>query len=539
MTILNFFLLLGGLGLFLYGMKVMEEGLEAAAGDKLRGWLEMLTKNKFIAVLVGTGVTAIIQSSSATTVMTVGFVNAGLMTPLQAICVNMGANIGTAVTAQMISFKIGDIAPLAVFIGVVAMMFIHKRSINRIGMIFTGLGVLFVGLNLMSEAMYPLRSWEPFIHFMAGMSNPIMGILTSMLFTCVIQSSSATMGVLITLANQGILTYEGSVYMILGCCIGTCITALLASIGSTKAAKTVAVAHLVFNIFAAIVFGTLMSVLPIVEWIGNLTPGNAARQMANFQMIYKIIIVAIVIWYPQALLKISQFVVRGEDDRKTDHSLKYITKGNKRIPATIAIGQVIHETQRMMDYAHENIKLSFTALSGSNEKLIQEIAEHESVVDYLNFEITSFLSSVSQSELSEGDSKTVSKLFRIVSDIERLSDHAENIGELASYRTDSKVVLSDDAISEIRMMSDKVLEALENSRIALMENNIVNARKVVEIEQEVDDMEDLYRKNHIDRLTLGVCSPKASMLFEETITNLERIADHCTNIAFYVIEGKL
>jgi len=536
MDLLSIFSLLGGLGLFLYGMKLMEEGLESVAGDKMRRGLEVLTKNRFLGVAVGAGVTAIIQSSSATTVMVVGFVNAGLMTLTQAISVNMGANIGTTVTAQILSFKITQLAPIVLFIGVILLLFFKKRSIRRIGQFIAGLGILFVGLELMSDSMAPLREWQPFINMLSSFSNPVLGILAGALVTAIIQSSSATMGILIALAGQGLIGFESSIYVVLGLNIGTCITALLACIGSNKTAKRTAFANLSFNVIGVLIFSIILSVFPVADWIASWTPGDTQRQMANWHTMFNVLTTLILVWNPKLLIKIASLIVRGEDKKVNAMRLEYIKKDSAENPS-LAVGQAVREVLRMGDIATQNFKTSVDAFLEKKEELVMDVEKNEKTVNFLNREITAFLSKVSQNGLAAKDSRIVADLFHIVLDLERISDHAENVSESAAQLIDSKLLITGRALEEIIAMSDMVKRALERALDALQYNKKESAAEVIEIEKVVDRMEQEYKNNHVERLANGGCSPNASIIFTDLIMNFERVADHSTNIAYYVLDG--
>ena len=531
--------LLGGLGLFLYGMHLMANGLELAAGDRLRRWLELLTKNRFAGLAVGTGVTAIIQSSSATTVMVIGFVNAGMMSLSQAISVGMGANIGTTITGQLIAFKLTDIAPLALFIGILMMLFFKKGNVQRIGQIIGGFGILFVGMNLMSESMTPLKDWEPFVNMLSNFQNPALGILAGLVFTAIIQSSSATLGILQAMAMQGILGLDSAVYVILGMNIGTCVTALIASLGSNKTAKRTAVAHIAFNVIGTIVFSILLAILPITDWVKMLSPGDPVRQLANFHTIFNVVTTLLLIWWPGLLIKISNLVIRGQDPERSAKTLKYIVPNQRIENSAVAVGQAFHEIQRMADIAFENYKLSMQAFLNSDDSLIKTVEDNEQVVNYLEHEITDFLTKVSQEDLNPNDSKRISEMFHIVMDRERISDHAENIGEAASRRVEQKIAISQVGTEELTQMNSKVSLALDKCYAGLSQDDKKAAEEVIAIEQQVDDLEILLKENHIKRLAKQECTAKASMIFADLITNLERVADHCTNIAYFLYKGEL
>lgn len=535
MNIMMIIQLIGGLGLFIYGMKLMAESLEKTAGNKLRRWLEVLTTNRFAGALAGFGVTGLIQSSSATTVLVVGFVNAGLMTLMQASGVMMGACVGTTITAWIISIDLKDIAPLFVFAGVIMMFFFKKRSIKKIGGILLGFGILFVGMDMMSSAMKPLRAMESFQSFMVSFENPILGILIGALVTLVIQSSSATIGILAGLAMAGVIELPAAVYIIFGANIGTCITALLASIGANKTAKRAAVIHLLFNAFGVIAFALVIRFVPVVDWISGITP-KVETQIALFHTIFNLFAVLLMIWYPQLLINISKQIVRGEDDMGRQKRFQYI--GEKLLDTpSIAIGQTLKEVGRMAEIAKENYEMSMESLMEMDETKANTVLEQEKLVNFLNHEITSYLAQLSALELASHDALMIADLFHIVSDIERISDHAENIAEYAITRIDDKIPFTEDAVAEINEMNNYVVAALENCVLAFENNDKALADEVIRIEKIVDRYELNLKNSHVVRISKGKCTARSGMIFTDLITNLERVSDHATNIAYYVTQS--
>lgn len=534
MDIMSIIQLLGGLGLFLYGMKLMAESLEKAAGNKLRRGLEVLTTNRFAGAALGCGVTTIIQSSSATTVMVVGFVNAGLMTLMQAAGVMMGANVGTTITAWIVGIKMTDIAPIFVLIGII-MMFINKRSVKRIGGIVLGFGVIFVGMEMMTVSMAPLKDMPAFQNLLVSFQHPLIGILVGMLVTMLIQSSSATTGILVGLALAGAISFESAVYVILGTNMGTCITALLSSIGASKTARRAALFHLFFNIFGVVLFAVLLQVLPIVAWIESLAP-EVQTQIALFHTIFNSITLLILIWYPQPLIKLTGLIIRGEDEMVKKRRFQYIGEKLLETPS-IAVSQTIKEVGRMADIARENYELAIQAFLGPDESKVPVVMEQEQLVNYLNHEITSYLARVTAQELSVGDASIAADLFHIINDIERISDHAENFAEYAASRVDDKIAFTDDAIAEIKEMHGYVSQALEDCVLALKNNDKLLADEVIRVEKIVDEYEGKLKNNHVARIAKGKCSARAGMLFADLVTNLERVSDHATNIAYYVTQN--
>jgi len=538
MEILEILALFGGLGLFLYGMKLMSDSLEAAAGDKLRKGLETLTSNRFAAVGLGAGVTAVIQSSSATTVMLVGFVNAGLMTMSQAVFVGMGANIGTTMTAQMIAFKITSLAPAILFAGVIMLLFFKRRNVQRIGQIIGGLGILFVGMNIMSQAVIPLKEWQPFVDLLSSFSSPLTGFMAGLLVTLVIQSSSATMGIMQAFALQGVIGLDSAVYVILGLNIGTCITAILASLSAGKTAKRTAFAFLFFNIIGVSIFAVLIHLLPIVDWVKSWTPDDTVRQMANFHTFFNVTTTAILIGFPQVLVKAAGFVIRGEDKKKSRSQLKFIDTNNVSLPA-VGVGQSIKEVIRIAEFSLENFNNSVISFINKKERLAREVVEGEQVVDRLSQSVMEYLSQLAQMEMSAVDSRIVMQLMKITIDLERVSDHSENIAQSAIRRIDKSISFSKSAIAEVELISSHVKDALSLAVTSLANSDKQAAEQVLKIEPKVDKLEKKFTKSHLKRLSKGECKPAASAIYTDIIHNMERVSDHCTNIASEILEGDI
>jgi len=533
----TFAMVLGGLGLFLYGMKLMSDGLEAIAGDKMRDGLEKLTKNRFAAVGVGAGVTAVIQSSSATTVMLVGFVNAGLMSLIQAINVGMGANIGTTITAQIVAFKITDVAPLILFAGVLIMMFVKKRSVRRIGEIVGGLGILFFGMNIMSEALAPLRDYEPFLNLLSTFEQPWIGLLAGLAVTAVIQSSSATMGIVQAFAMQNVLGLDTAVYIILGLNIGTCVTAILASLSGTKTAKRTALALLFFNIIGAMFFMLLLQFLPIVDWVKSWSPDEPVRQLANFHTFFNVATTAIFMCFPWVLAKLATFFIRGEDKKLEGRKLEFLTPP---LPdsSTMVVTLAMKETARMTSISAQNFDDAVTSFINKDEKLANTVYDNEKTVNYLNREITNALTSLPGEEaLPEGDRVTITSLLHALMNIERISDIAENIADLAIHRIDTKIKLGKKANEELMRMRDLINESLNSAVIAVSEKDAASADNTLRIEDEIDVMEIKVKKSHVKRLKKGECTPVASTVFTDIVTMMERVADHSANAASTMIRG--
>lgn len=526
------FSLLGGLGLFIYGMSMMGTGLQKAAGAKLKRILEVLTSNKFLAVIVGAGVTAIIQSSSATTVMTVGFVNAGLMNLFQAAGVIMGANIGTTMTAQLIAFKLTDVAPFILAIGAVMVLFGKKKKTKDIGEIVLGFGILFVGMTMMETSMKPIRQMESFKNLILVLGkHPLMGVFVGMAMTAVVQSSSATIGILMALAANNGLPLAVALPILFGDNIGTCVTALLASIGTTKNAKRASLIHLMFNVTGTIIF---MSAFPLILKFIPTLGGDVQRQIANAHTFFNISNVFIQVWFIGLLVKAVNKLVPGEDKKSTALVLQHLDRRLLETPS-IAVGQVVKEVVRMGNAASQNLTDSVNAFINSDEKLIASVNDHEELINFLEREITAFMVALSNTPLSEKQSEIITSLFHVVNDIERIGDHADNLGELAQYRIDGKLQFSETAIKDLKYMYENAKVAVDNAVIALEKSDLEIAKAVIEIEGKIDDINKQLRNEHIARLNKRECNPESGTIFLELVSNLERVGDHSNNIAEIVL----
>lgn len=532
MTWQDFVLLGGGLGIFLFGMNLMSSELERAAGNSLRHLLEVLTRNRLMGLLMGMLFTVLVQSSSATTVMVVGFVNAGLMDLFQAAGVIFGSNIGSTVTAQLIAFKLTDIAPAFALIGMLLYSFGKKASMRQIGGVLLGFGLLFVGLDMMGDSVNKLKSMPEVADIMASFSRtPILGILAGFAITAVIQSSAASVGILQLLAAQGLIGLDAAVYVVMGQNIGTCATAMLAAIGSNKNARRTAVLHVLFNVCGTIVFYILLEFLSITDWVGSWTPGDPMRQIANIHLFFNVFCVIIFFPFINLLVAAANKIIPGEDAAASAMRLQYLNSNLLKTPP-VALQQAIMECNRMQEMAYANIDLAVKCfLDGKvTEAQQEELAEREKVVNYLNHEITKYLVLINQTELSEHEGILVGELFHVVNDIERIGDHAENIIEYAINRAGSKVLLSEAGQIELREMYASVHDLLNIAVSAFDKHDANRVVRAYALESRVDDMADLLHERHIERLTKGQCTPQGGMLFSDTVSNLERVADHAINI---------
>jgi len=526
--------LMGGLGLFIYGMKLMGDGLENAAGEGLKSILEKVTSNRLMGVAIGTIVTMVIQSSSATTVMVVGFVNAGLMNLAQAAGIIMGANIGTTITAQLVAFKLDQIAPLFVFIGTVLVMFARAKKRREIGSIVLGFGILFTGMGIMSSAMKPLADSPIFTDILIAIGdNWLIGIIAGAGITAVVQSSSATTGILIALASTGTIDIGIALPVVFGCNIGTCVTAMIASVGTNKTAHKAALLHLIFNIVGTVLFIPFLGILG--KFVQQLSPNDVSRQIANAHTVFNVINTLILLPFTSYIIKFIDKIIPGEDDIEK-FGPKYIDDRVLETPV-IAAGQVIKETIRMANKAKRNVELSMQAFINNDEQLIEKVYENEKLINLLEENITSYLVKLSKCELSDREKGIVASTFHIVIDIERIGDHAENIADLTIEKINKKLKYSSDAIDELYEIYNTTVEALEIAVESYETRNIEQAKSIIEIEDKIDTYQRNYREKHIQRLYDGKCNAFAGAIFLDLVSSFERIGDHSTNIAESVIEN--
>ncbi|WDV47062.1 Na/Pi cotransporter family protein [Clostridiaceae bacterium M8S5] len=528
------FTVLGGLGLFLYGMNLMGMGLQKVAGDKLKKLIEILTNNKLMGVFVGVLVTMLIQSSSATTVMVVGFVNAGLMSLSQAIGIIMGANIGTTVTGQLIAFKLTDIAPLVIAIGVAIWLVSSKKKNKEIAEVLIGFGVLFLGMSMMSGALKPYAKSPVFIDIIKSLNNPFLGILVGFGITVLVQSSSASLGLLLAVASTtDLFTLNLAFPILFGQNIGTCVTAVLSSIGANKTAKKAAFMHLLFNIVGTGIFMIAIYVLPIQDWIKKLNPTDIERQIANAHTIFNIANTIILFPFAELIVRAANRVIPGEDDDDEVQGLKYLDQRIMETPP-IAVGMASKEVLRMGKLVKKTLALSREAFFKSDEKLTHKVFEEEKKINWMEKSITNYLIELLNAPLTDSQHVIVTTLLNTVNDLERIGDHADNLAEFAQYRIDNKIKMSDYALKEIDIMFTKVQDSFERSLLAYKDPNEKIVASVISAEEDIDKMEKQLRANHIDRLNKQQCSGSSGIVFLDIISNLERIADHSSNIALAI-----
>ncbi len=526
MTFEHILSLFGGLALFLYGMHMMSDGLSEAAGDKMKSILEKLTSNRFLGILVGALITAVIQSSSATTVMVVGFVNSGLMTLSQAVWIIMGANIGTTITGQLVALNVGELAPIMAIIGVVLVTFITNKKANSIGEILAGLGILFIGMGMMSDAMYPLREEPAFIQLMTTISNPIIAILFGAGFTALIQSSSASVGILQTLALSGLIPLSSSIYIIFGQNIGTCITSVLASISANRMAKRATIIHLSFNLIGTVLFMLAIQFVPFVDWMVAYTD-NPAAQIANTHTIFNILTTVLLIPFGYKLAKLPELVLPVLEDEvevdATNLPLTFVNTNNiGNVP--IAIASLKQEAMLMLELSQKNINQSIEAIYTSMPEAIEKVTKREDRVNFINYEVAEYMSKVSVLNMNTHEANVTNSLYKCFADIERISDHAINIVGHGNGKIKKPEHIKDELV---------VLKDLLNNIFNILMSEGLNEEgfaKIEEYEQQIDDLTSLNRKNQIKRLNEGKIDAADCVKYSQVMTDIERVSDHMINI---------
>ena len=530
--------LIGGLGLFLYGMTLMSDSLEKAAGAKLRGILELFTKNRYVGIIVGVVFTAIIQSSSAATVMVVSFVNAGLMTLYQAIGVIYGANIGTTVTSQLVSFNLSQYAPVFIMAGVLMLMIFKNPTVKKAGEVVIGFGILFLGISTMSSSMGALKELPAIQNLFMSLDNRFFALLLGLVITAIVQSSSVTVSIVLLLAQQGLLPLKICFFIILGCNIGACMSAMLASLSGKKNAKRAALIHLLFNIIGSIIMAVILLIGSnwIEALIMHISGGNLGRCVANTHTIFKVFQVIILMPFMSWIVKLTYLIVPGEDnDVEDEYEMKYIGDGDRLSSAT-AIPQVCSEISHMGEIAIGNLEKALDALLTKDDKAAKKVFEVEKRIDYMNKEITDYLVKANQISLPVGDRKKLGALFHVVSDIERVGDHAENIAEDVEKLIDMKEDINGMAGDEIRRMQEMTVKILHLSMDMFNLEDDSHLQEILDLENAIDAKERELQNLHVKCLTTGECSAQVGMMFSDLASNLERVADHATNIAFSILE---
>lgn len=533
--------LLGGLGLFLYGMRVMSDSIEAFAGARLRGILEKLTTNRYMGIIVGLVFTGIIQSSSACTVMVVSFVNSGLMNLTQAAGVIFGSNIGTTVTALLVSFKLEKVAPIILFAGVATVMFCKNSAIKKFAEIIIGFGVLFMGLSSMSSSMGSMRESQAVLDMFASLKNPFVAVLLGFVITAIVQSSSVVVSIMVLLANQGLMGLDICMYITLGSNIGACTSAVLASLNGKKDAKRAALIHVLFNVIGTILMFCVFAfdVDGFVAIMSKIAGDDAGRVVAYSHLFIKVIQVIVMTPFIGGIVKLTNLIIPGEEEKvgyRESFKLKYIGNNVVLNPAT-AVVEVINEMDRMASLAGENLNRAMNALITLDQDDIDEVYKVEENINFLNHSITNYLVKINQTTLPIEDLKSIGGLFHVVNDIERIGDHAENFADAARTRIETGVSISKDAQKELGQMLDKVNELFRLSVETFKSGKDTYMTKIEELEDETDEMERRFQANHVARLTRNECTPEAGMIFSDVVSGLERIGDHSTNIAYSILKA--
>ena len=517
--------LLGGLALFLYGMQMMSDGLEKAAGDRLKTILEKLTSNRILGVIVGALITAAIQSSSATTVMVIGFVNARLMSLQQAVWIIMGANIGTTITGQLVALNVSEIAPLIAFAGVVLIVFLKNPKLHYFGSIIAGLGILFIGMDMMSSSMSPLRESEAFISLLTNFSNPAIGILVGAVFTAIIQSSSASLGILQALARSGLIGLDGAVFVLFGQNIGTCITAVLASIGTGREAKQTTIIHLSFNIIGTIIFTTVCLLTPLTSVVAGWSPDNAAQQIANMHTLFNVVTTLLLLPFGTYLAAFAQHILPSEKLSVDSEGLIYLQplpKSNKLIgQSAINVQQVNDEVMRMMKLAYTNVSDAFDQLINYKEDRSKSIQKREAAVNFLNSAISKYISDAfGNANLNMETSKALTAYYTMLVDIERISDYAINMDRQALVTT--KEQMSENEKRILRKMKKRTFK---------MYDYIFNLQKADDYNNQIDENTQEWRTAQIQGLKDKSISSELGIAFSRILTDYDRINDHAVNLA--------
>lgn len=536
MELTDIFTMLGGLALFLYGMTMMSNGLELAAGNKMKTILEKLTANRFIGVAVGALITAIIQSSSATTVMVVGFVNAGLMELKSAVWIIMGANIGTTITGQLIAIDITALAPVIAFVGVALIAFFKSKKLDAFGTVIAGLGILFMGMDIMSGAMEPLRDSPTFVSMVSSFENPLIGILVGAGFTALIQSSSASVGILQALARSGVVTLPSAIYVLYGQNIGTCITSVLASIGTTRNAKRATIIHLSFNIIGTVIFVIISMLTPFADFMASLTPTNIPAQIANVHTIFNVVTTIILLPFGIKLVKLTYKILPEKDGLEDKMTVKYLdasvfTNDYYIGRSAIVNRQLFNETQNMLSEVQLNVQRAFELMINYDEAKHNEILKHEEYIDYLNKEIIQYTTTAISSEFPIEESQSIGLFLKTSGDLERVGDHAINIAQRAKQLYENDEHFSDEAMKEITIMNDMTRNILQELSVLKREELHDIVEKVDVIEDNIDGITHEFSLNQLKRLRDKKCTAEHSALFTETLIDFERIGDHGLNIA--------
>ncbi len=537
MTISEIISLLGGVGLFLFGMSIMSTGLKNSCGDNLQVILEKATTNKFVAVIVGIAMTVLVQSSSATDVMVIGFVNSGMMTLNQAIGVILGANIGTTITAQITAFNIATFTPFLLFIGAVMYLFMKNNLTKHVGSVIMGFGMLFQGITIMKAAIAPLSQSAVFVNFLSTLSNPFLAFLFGIAFTALLQSSSSSTVIFQAFVVQGLLDYDVAVYLIIGAAIGSVTPNLLASLTANRNGKRSAILNLLFNVCRALVIIVIINVTPLLTWIQS-TSADPGRQIANTHTIFAILAVIILFPFTDYIIKLTYMFIPElpEETRAAeDRQLVFMTQVNN-VPPNMAIHQAQLEAARMGAIAAENFECAIDCFFDYSSEKVEDVEEREETVNILNHAIQDAMVKLQALDLTPENLRKISAITIAVTDIERISDHAENIIEYATRMKNKKTKLSKKANKELKEMAENSMEVVEMAIDTFASENYENLEKIEKIESKVDKQEKQLINHHVERLMENKCEPIAGVIFSDMVTDLERCADHAINIAYALKE---
>lgn len=537
MSIYNLFSLLCGIALFLLGMHLLSDGMNRIAGDNMRSVLEKTTKNRFLSILVGTGVTAVIQSSAATTVMAMSFVSAGMMTLMQAFGVIMGANIGTTITAQIIAFNIGSVATLIFFLGAIPYLFIKNNTVKSIGALVMGFGMLFMGLSTMGDAVEPLKDSPFFYDFLLSLENPFIAIIAGVVITSILQSSSVSVGIVQTFAARGLMTLDISIYLIIGMAIGACVPSVIAAFTSNRDGKRAALLGVIFNVIRAVICGLLVTFVPqIITFVKTISPDDTARQIANMHMMFALIAVIVELPLMKYIIKLSQIIIPIDESEKhkVERKLIYINKNLMSRSPALAVSQAKHEVCRMGHITYDNLKLALDSFFEKNTSYAETVLETEKTINYFNHAITETLVSYSSLDLSPKDQHTLGMMFHVVSDIERIGDHAENIAEYTILEKQKSANMSEVGTNELRELAQAALGVYEQCLKIYETEDFASLDAASEAEENVDSLQKKFTDNHVQRLMSDHCDPLGGVVFNDMLTDLERCSDHAINIAFAI-----
>lgn len=539
MTPAQFLSLLGGVGLFLFGMTIMSTGIKNSCGDKLQSILEKATANKYVAVFVGLALTMIIQSSSATDVMVIGFVNSGLMNLAQAIGVIMGANIGTTVTAQITAFNISTFTPLLLFAGAIMYLFFKKNLVRHIGSVIMGFGMLFEGVSIMKVAIKPLSETQFFIDFMTTLKNPAIAFIFGVVFTSIMQSSSSAIVIFQAFCVQGLISFDVAIYLIIGAAIGSVTPNILASLTANRNGKRTAIINLLFNLIRAAIIITLINIFPgILSFIENLSPGDVGRQIANAHTIFAISAVLIELPFTKQIIGISYKLIPVQENEKKaaeERTLQYMNQMDN-IPAPMAIKNAQLEIERMGHIALDNFIAAFEVFQEYDEDKVEEVLSREETVDILNHSISDSMTHLRTLDMSGDNLRRVSMMAITLTDIERISDYAVNLTEYAQSLRAKKLKFSKKAMKELESMAENSQNAIAMALDIFATEDYSYIDELEKLESKVDKQQDKFINNHMERMMKKDCDPVTGIIFSDVVTDLERSSDHAINIAYALKE---